>query len=230
MKLIVVVDKTFEISDPLIKDLVVGKQYSTAQEIKVNKTPAGYSIIMRCDDFNQLETATLGSHLVKLITTHFPDATVELQVMYPSILTSDELNEVTAIKMLQLDDYLSEIELDNLNYTQSNSIESLWNACSIDDSDDEEELEFDLSDLYKVKRKSKSVTSSRLIKSAKRSIKKHDIIISSDKKDKRKDEKTIESFLKGFIPGKSRWIVSYRNTVLKRWMDAFTITKRWPND
>lgn len=74
----------------------------------------------------------------------------------------------------------------------------------------------------------KSYSSSRILKGAKhpkRDIKRHGIIIESGKPRDR-DEEIIKSFLRDFIPGDSNWIKSYRKTVLKRWLNQYSITKK----
>ena len=75
----------------------------------------------------------------------------------------------------------------------------------------------------------KSYSSSRIFKEtnhAKRDIKRHGIIIESSNKARDRDEGIIKSFLKDFIPGDSNWIKSYRKTILKRWINQYSITKK----
>lgn len=68
---------------------------------------------------------------------------------------------------------------------------------------------------------------SRLIRSSKirKTIKRHGVIVSSDKSAKKKDAETIAKFLKDFIPGKE--YRNFRKKILHRWMDTLVISKRF---
>jgi len=98
-----------------------------------------------------------------------------------------------------------------------------------EDTDDDEE-EFDIEELLKPsKNTNKSYDYSRIMrtsKDTKRNVKRHGIIISSNKDARKRDVKILSGFLKDFIPGKSRWIKTYREEILERWMDMYVITKK----
>ena len=104
--------------------------------------------------------------------------------------------------------------------------------CDCDDDDDDIEQAFErhLKDTDGLPKKSKKVYGrSRLMKTtknAKRDIKRHNFLISSDKKAKKYDEKIIKAFLKDFIPGDEKWIKSYRATLLERFMTMFVMSKK----
>lgn len=79
----------------------------------------------------------------------------------------------------------------------------------------------------KKKMDGKSYNRSRVIreaKHAKRSIKRHNIIIAS-KKSIEKDKKILKQFLEDFMPGKEKWVKEYRKEVLRRWMRSYVIKK-----
>ena len=98
-----------------------------------------------------------------------------------------------------------------------------------EDDDDYEDFDGDSYPILKERPEKKSYGRSRLIrdsKKAKRSIKRHNILVSSDKEAKKKDKKVIKDFLKDFIPGKSPCERYYRAELLERWMDVYVISKK----
>lgn len=93
-------------------------------------------------------------------------------------------------------------------------------------------------DDYKKKRKSKkkkknhddvTFSSSKVIKAAnspKRAYRRHGVIVCSEKKAIKKDEQTIKSFLKEFIPGSQSWKKEFRKELGRRWMHVYVISKK----
>lgn len=108
--------------------------------------------------------------------------------------------------------------------------------CICDDSDEDEEDDDDyydpiraFQDVTEGKMKKKYYGRSSVAKKStklKKQIKRHGVIISSDKNARKRDEKVIRAFLKDFLPGKERWIKKYREEVLMRWMATYTISKK----
>ncbi len=262
-RLTIVVAETFQVNftNPVVRDLIVGRQQSSTQELRVNNTSSGYSVIFKCEDFIRLDTQVLGDHLIKIFKTYFPNTPVHVEILYP-IITENNIFKKCSMSVLQLDDFLSDIDIPNINYCESQSVKKLWELYNNEDEDkddddyddeDEDDDDYDdededdddkydygidddneeddlshinISEYYKKQSKDKIASTSRLIRGAKKTVKRHNIIVSSDKNAKRKDEKVIKSFLKDFIPGRSNWIRTYRDIVLDRWMDAFAISEK----
>ena len=218
-RITLVVSDSFNISktDPVLQDLVLGKELSNTQEVRLNKTSAGYSILFSCDTFTKINTSMLGNHLTKMFTQYFSQHFVQFEIICMHI-KSEECMEA----IIGLHEYCLEMDLPNVNYIESKSIEALFSDDYEEEDDEEYDIPFD--SFYKKDKPSK--TRSRLINDAKKSIKRHNIIISSSRNARKRDEKVIKEFLKEFLAGKADWIKKYRNEMLHRWMDAFAITEK----
>jgi len=223
---------------------VYGKTYSNLDEIRVNQVTGGYSILYNDQVFSKLETSVFGDALVKLFTDNLPETTVELEIFY--FYMGRHFSTECGIAVLQLDDYLVECDNPAIEYSTSESVAHLM--ASYDDEDEEfyftdgdrnqyeRDDEFNILDPFDFgnvsppkKIKKKSYGHSRILmssKNAKRNIKRHGVIVSSNKDAMKKDKKILQNFLKDFIPGKSEWIKEYRKEILVRWLDMYVISKK----
>lgn len=226
-----------------------GKSFSNLNEICVNQVTNGYTILYNDNIFSRLNVSIFGDHLVQLFTKNLPNTTVELEIYY--FYMGSYFYDQCGIAILQLDDYLSEWDYDNIEYNTSESVTFLLSHYDDEDEefyinegteiesdndvqdDDEYEDPFDFGTLsYKKRKKNmkkKSYGYSRVLKASKgvkKNVKRHGIIVSSDRDARKRDEKILQSFLKDFIPGKSSWIKEYRAAILERWMDMYVISKK----
>ena len=95
-----------------------------------------------------------------------------------------------------------------------------------DDADDPEYPSNIFDGLPSVEKKDRDISSRvvRSIKRPKKSVNRHGILVTDNKKALKKDAKRIRAFLEEFIPGDG-WQEDYRETVLERWMCMFAISE-----
>jgi hypothetical protein len=144
----------------------------------------------------------------------------------------DYMDNLIADKLLELQSLIYNIAkgTNNIHYLVSSS---MYLVSKDYESEDDMQLA-DEDDIYHIDDEDQNNdnfqrTYSRIFVHAdnnKKNIKNHGIIISSSKKDRRKDEEIIKAFLKEFIPGKAPWIKRYRSMVLDRWMRLYVISKK----
>ena len=207
---------------------IYGSQFSTDKDIFVNKVNHGYSILYRDDIIINFDTKIFLENCISLMKENLPGTIIRISIKYLLLIvsdfwipTSEKLKEFK--KFLELfddPDGLIEFECVEIVSGFDDEYDDDYDEEFILDEDDEDEDFLDYKSIYR---------SSRLIRSTKnvkRQIKKHGIIISSDKDNKKYDREIIKSFLKDFIPGDSDWIRIYRRIMLERWMDTFVISKK----
>jgi hypothetical protein len=232
---------------------IYGTQFSTLTEVHGNKTNYGYSILYKDNIFEQFDTAAFGETLLNVINNQFPTGIVELEIHYEYL---NFFKHSVGESVVQLDDFLSGEENERIVYNESDVASYLYthydnqtrefdfsndnyeeetqrNTTDDDDEDDDEE-EDDLfgaghigtSNKYPSQFESSSILSNA--NNARRDIRRHRIIISSNRKARKHDKNTIHDFLEVFIaPNKdSKWIREYRKLLAERWVSAMVISRR----
>lgn len=228
-----------------------GKVFSNTNEIKVNKTINGYSVLYRDNVFKNLDTVKFGENIIKLFMNNIPGV-IELDINYYPM---SKFDEEVGVSIIHLNKYFSEIDIPNFNYYISDLLDDLLDLYDEandvfrfgeeDDEDEDEDDDLETEDPFAFlqesldgygspknknkKSKKKSYGSSRIVKAAKnpkRDIRRHGVVVCNEKSIIRKDERIIKEFLEDFLPGNSDWRKQFRKQVLKRWISMYSITKK----
>lgn len=174
---------------------------------------------------------------MKLIT--LANLFMEEDDQYLVYLLSDSIRWTRSILLEHANDQVPIPEFRNQDYEESEYDDSDYE----DDGEEDEEEDEELVDFYRnigkspltygsKKKKSKKkghYSQSKVVahaKHPKKEFDRHGVVIWRDRDDRDRDEKMIKSFLKDFIPGNARWKREFRNDLLDRWMEAFTIKKK----
>lgn len=236
-----------------------GKIMSTADKININKSATGYSVVYESNVFNTVDKALLMANLVKIFKTNLPNCIVDLGICYNFETEEEyEFDYETFGAVMDFNSFCKDIvntnRVDNLVYTETDSIENLIefyethfnNETEYDDEGDEEPTFDENSDptgilaaLYgmesdekkkKKHKKSKEYYGRSRVwknaKNAKRAVKRHGVVIADDKDDIKKDEKILKEFLKDFLPGSASWQKDFRSDVLKRFINMYAVSKK----
>ena len=240
-----------------IEGFEYGHEFSTESEIhtNVNRTSNGYSILYRDKVFVNIDTQLLGDSVISIFTDSIPNILIDLRLHY---FYFNMFDEVCGTAVLNLDEYFSESLRDNVDYESSDSVEKLADYLydaqeddededddDYDDEDDEDEYEpytFNPFEQYddwfpstptpssSRKNTKYNFRRSRLIQSpgAKKSFKRHNILVSSNKSDIKYDRKTLNNILKYWLyhPDDPKWVDDYRKELLDRIMSVLVVTKK----
>jgi len=216
---------------PRYDESIYGKTFSDENEIRVNEVQYGYAILYRDDVLETMNVPVLATNIVSLFTDNLQDTVTEIGIDYYHM---GDMRTSCALVIMDLDEYFLECDNDMIEYSSSSSTDyissKLHDDEDMEDDDDDEDDDYSSIDALfpSPKMKKKKYGQSRVMKSSKRAkknIKRHGFLISSNKDARRKDKKIVQAFLKDFIPGNSRWIKEYRAEILVRWMDMYVVSK-----
>lgn len=129
---------------------VDGKNLSTVEDIKVNKTQAGYTIVYLDSDLNQMDVGNFVSSLLILLMDNLTDP-ISISIRYHYADNNDDIHidPYTAISILKINDILERIPNKiikdscehSIEYHRSSDIDTLISIR--DDYDDSQEDEND---------------------------------------------------------------------------------------
>jgi hypothetical protein len=216
-----------------------GQAISNREEFKVNGANAGgrYTIIYPISEIMELDAEEFAIAYINFIKSKMSIYNeAELFMHYiedPDYdFQFDEIDELMARKLLFIETVIYNLTEKNIMYTVSSSMSLLSREYEEDCDDEDNYCEEDYEEVTpthnivkpkKVNRRSKVFIHSSNLK---KNIKNHGIIITSGKKDIKKDKEILRDFLKEFIPGKSAWVKEYRSIILERWLRVYAITKK----
>jgi len=223
---------------------------SVATKLRFVKATDGYNIVFHESEWNQANTDILFDTALNTLTANKAGETFVFDVFVSKDISSDvTLSNVYALMVYILKTHqakpvvtVPETFVEKLSKLQAylksdeddEETDDWFNDLGSEDSDEDDD-KFDIfgdlldDDEPAKKRKKKSYYgTSRVWKESdhiKRSINRHGVVIAS-KDDIKRDEKIIKEFLKEFIPGKEGWKKSFRQELLKRWMNVYVISKK----
>jgi hypothetical protein len=206
------------------------KAISSESSFKVNITENKYEIIYPTSIIMEIDSEWFAETYINFIRSKMTTYNlVELYIHYiedqDHDLQYDELDDYMIEKIMDIQEAIYNLSDNNIKYLMSSSMYLLTKRYQ---GEDEEEYITPVE--HKKKRKLRFESAhSRIFAHAnnkKRNVKNRGIIISSNKKDKRKDREILKSFLKEFIPGKAPWIKMYRSMVLERWLKLYSMSKK----
>jgi hypothetical protein len=106
-----------------------GTEFSTLEEIAINEIRDGYSVLFRDVAFREIDIKLFGNEIINGVKSTFPNKLIELEIHY---FWLDGLDQECAKKVVQLDDYFSDIEDDHVKYFASESVTKLINSMNMD--------------------------------------------------------------------------------------------------
>ena len=202
---------------------------SSSKEIKINRTPTGYSVIYVADEFMRLDLKKFLISLADIFKRNLPNTEIGIGVQYDYMeMLHDHYDARIDGRVIELKKLLDIIDKPNDEIMEEPIYddEDDWFESIPEDDDDEEEpfdrfLENDKQKEHMYYGKSRAFTDA---KNAKRDVHRHGIIVAS-KSDIKKDRKILKKFLNEFIPGKAGWKKSFREDILNRWMNMYCVSK-----
>jgi hypothetical protein len=253
VSIIVLSDNARLIDIPKQSQIFYKNQFSNHDEIVVNKNENKYVIIYKEYEFIMLDNKIFGNNIIQLFVDKIPDTNFILEMYYYPIKTYslDCIKHILAMNEYFWHEFADEENSESFEYNITRNIESLndnydeynntfdfnefeADCCEEEDDDDEGE---DIDEILhqsknknkKTKDNNKKYKSSYIFRSANKvgkNIKRHGIIICSDKEAREKDERTIKDFLKIFIPGDSDKARLCRKILTRKWINSLVISKK----